>query len=169
MRILYVIALLLVGAGLFAANEAYDAWVQEGYVRQSNEAVRQEIAALNLERDRLSQVDPAPLRFSADALSEFFSRTVEAGEVLGAGVRVEARSVSQGIAAPLAFADFRQGVQLCELTLQAAMEGEQAPAILAMFEEELGTLPVAVRKVTARKVGRDVALTMEIDLFGRTP
>ena len=169
MRILYLLAVVLVGIGLFAANSAYEASVQEEYQVAANETLKQEIAALNFEMEQLKRVDPAPLRYSPDALSEFFSRTVEAGEVLGAGVRVEARSAMQGVAVPMQFTEFRQGVQLCALTLQAAMEGDQAPAILAMFEEELATLPAAVRKVTARKVGRDVALTMDIDLFGRTP
>lgn len=169
MRILYLLAVVMVGIGLFAANEAYNAYEQETYLVAANEALKQEIAALNAEMEQLKKVDPAPLRYSADSLSEFFSRTVEAGEVLGAGVRVEARSAAQGLAAPMTFTDFRQGVQVCNLTLQAAMEGDQAPAILAMFEEELKNLPAAVRKATARKAGRDVALTMEIDLFGRTP
>ena len=169
MRILYVLAVVLVCIGLFAANSAYEASVQEGYQIATNDSLKQEIAALNIEMEQLKHVDPAPLRYSPDALSEFFSRTVEAGEVLGAGVRIEALAAAQGIAAAMQFNEFRQGVQMCQLSLTAAMEGDQAPAILAMFEEELATLPAAVRKVTARKVGRDVALTMEIDLFGRTP
>jgi hypothetical protein len=169
MRALYVISIVALLLGALAGMSALDARDATLAAEANNAALRAETQKLEAEGALLRKLDPWPLLYSADALSELFSRTVEAGEVLGAGVRIESRNAMGGIMAPMTFTDFRQGVQVCPVTLSAAMEGEQAPAILAMFEEELGNLPAAVRRVTARKVNRDVALSMDIDVFGRTP
>ncbi|MHB8872385.1 MAG: hypothetical protein ACYC8T_01740 [Myxococcaceae bacterium] len=167
MRLLYLFIVISLGAAMWLGLSASDAYDAAAAARASNETLRSELQGLAGEVAALEQVEPSPLRYSDDALSEFFSRTVEAGEVLGAGVRVEPGEAALG-STTMVFSEFRQGIQVCQVTLQAAMEGDQAPAILAMFEEELADLPVAVRKLTARKVGRDVAVTMNVDVLGRT-
>jgi len=99
-----------------------------------------------------------------DALAEFFTRTVEAGEVLGAGVRIEPR---EAMHRTLTFVDIKPGVRRCSLTLRAGLEASGAAPILAMFEEELADLPVSVRKVSARTVNDVVSVSMDVDVFGR--
>ena len=168
MRMLYVIAALALGAAVVLGIFANDAREAAARIRSNNDALQEEIGTLMAEAARLEQVDPAPLRFSADALSEFVTRTVEAGEVLGAGVRVQPRDASMGVQA-MSFQHFREGLQVCPVTLQAGLEAHGAAAILAMFEEELADLPVAVRKINARSMTDAVVLTMDVDVFGRSP
>lgn len=168
MRLLHVFSILSVLAAGWLGNSAYNAREALTLARASNEAVRAELQTLALEVAMMQKVEPSPLRFTEDAMSAFFSRTVEAGEVLGAGVRVEPRDANAG-ARTMSFTEFRHGVLVSQVTLQAAMEGDSAPAVLSMFEEELADLPVTVRKLTARKVGHDVAVTMDVDVFGRMP
>ena len=125
-----------------------------------------ELTPLEAEVAMIRKVEPAPLKYADDALSEFFSRTVEAGEVLGAGVRVEPRGAAMGTR-DMIFNEFKQGVRVCQVSLSAGLETEGAAAILAMFEEELADLPVTVRKASAKVVGDTVSLSMDIDVFGR--
>ncbi len=167
MRLLYLFSLLALGLTAWLGVGANDAREATMAARAQNAVMRAELRRLEDEVATMEKIEPMPMRFSDDAMSEFFSRTVEAGEVLGAGVRIEPRDAALG-ARTMAFVDFRNGVRVCPTKLQAAMEGDQAPAVLAMFEEELADLPVAVRKIAARKAGRDVSVTMEVDVFGRT-
>ena len=168
MRLLYVFSAIAVALALWLGVSANDAREAMNNARANNEVLRTELAGLATEVAAMQKVEPSPLRFSDDALATFFSRTIEAGEVLGAGVRVEARDSALS-ARPMSFGEFRQGVLVCPVRLQVAMEGENAPATLSMFEEELADLPIAVRKLTARVSGPEVALLMDIDVFGRTP
>jgi len=164
MRIYYVVGFLALVGAVLLGMYANDTWEETGRIRARNEAMRAELASLAAEVGTLENLEPSPLRFADDALDEFFTRTVEAGEVLGAGVRIE----PQGMAARnLVFSDFRQGVRRCPVTLRAGLESSGAAPILAMFEEELADLPVAVRKVSARSINDVVTLSMDVDVFGR--
>jgi hypothetical protein len=168
LRALYLTSLVSLTAALWLGLEAWDGFEAASAAQASLQGLTEQVAALEREINTAQALDPWPLKYSPDAMSEFFSRTVEAGEVLGAGVRVEARDTLQ-FAARISFSDLRPGIQVSRVTLQAAMEGEHAPAILAMFEEELASLPASVRKIAARRVARDVAVTFDVDVFGRTP
>lgn len=168
MKVFYIVAAVLVAASVWIiaeANELYDLVV---FQRGANETLRSETQSLEAEAATLASTPPWPLRFSDDALSELFSRAIEAGEVLGAGVRIEPRDTY--VSGPrLTFAPFRQGIQMAPVTAQIAMRGTEAPALLAIFEEELRELQIAVRKLSARQAGNDVAVSIDIDVFGRAP
>ena len=165
-KFLYLLSLAAVAGSILLGMFADDNRTLALRVRGRNDALLAELQPLEVEVGAMRKAEPAPLKYAADALSEFFSRTVEAGEVLGAGVRVEPREAAMGVRS-MAFVDFRQGVRVCPVSLQAGLEAEGAAAILAMFEEELGDLPVTVRKVSARLVGDSVSVSMDIDVFGR--
>jgi len=166
MRLYYILALLLLGSATFLGMLANDARESAARVESRNASLRVELASLGSEIDAMERLAPSPLRFSGDALAEFFTRTVEAGEVLGAGVRIEPRDTG---GRTLAFVNFKQGLKRCGLTLRAGLEASGAAPILAMFEEELADLPVTVRKVTARVVNDVVTVSMDVDVFGRSP
>jgi hypothetical protein len=165
MRIFYVLSLLVVAGAIFLGMVAQDNWDAAKATRARNDRMVAELKQRNEEVQRLEGLEPAPLRFADDALAEFFTRTVEAGEVLGAGVRVQPRNEVSGRS--MTFTEHRQGVKMCQVTLQAGLEVQGAAPILAMFEEELADLPVTVRKITARNQRDTIALTMEVDVFGR--
>lgn len=164
MKVIYILSALAVVGGIYLGMEANDAWEATASARMTNEALVLELANLESEVARMQQLEPSPLRFADDALSEFFTRTVEAGEVLGAGVRVEPREMN---ARAISFREFRQGVKLAQVTLRAGLEASGAAPILAMFEEELADLPVAVRSASARNMNDVVTVTMDVDVFGR--
>ncbi len=166
MRFLYFFSLVAVAGAIGLGKVAWDQREETQAVQASNESLQGQIANLEADIQAAEKSDPWPLRFAGQALSEFFTRTVEAGEVLGAGVRMRPRNEAMGARA-MSFVDHVQGVKKCEVTLQAGLEMDGAAAILAMFEEELRNLQVAVRKVTAKSSGDAIALTMEIDVFGR--
>lgn len=166
MPVIYSIALILLLVSGWLGLEANDAYDAAAAARGANVELEAELARLELDRARLDRLEPNPLRFNTEALSIFYSRVLEAGEVLGAGVRVQSRDSDMGMTA-LVFQDQGQGVGVCRVTLQAAIEGEDAIPVLAMFEEELAELPVTVRAVTAKRVSADIGLTMDVDIFGR--
>lgn len=165
-RFLYLVSLLALGGSILLGMLADDDRTAGARVRSRNEALLAELKPLELEVAQMRRAEPAPLKYADDALSEFFSRTVEAGEVLGAGVRVEPRGAEMGVRGMI-FNEYRQGVRVCQVTLQAGLEAEGAGAILAMFEEELADLPVTVRKASAKLVGDTVSVSMDVDVFGR--
>ncbi|MGC4120218.1 MAG: hypothetical protein QM765_37680 [Myxococcales bacterium] len=164
-KILYIVSLLALGTSILFGMLADDNRTQAQRMASRNQALMEELKPLEAEVAMIRKVEPAPLKFADDALSEFFSRTVEAGEVLGAGVRVEPRG-SMG-SRDMIFNEFKQGVRVCQVSLSAGLEAEGAAAILAMFEEELADLPVTVRKASAKLMGDSVSLSMDIDVFGR--
>lgn len=165
MRSLYVFAVLFVlgSVGLLVLSD--EEWTQKGQFEGNNVILQQQLDELTAEAAGLERLEPFPLKYKQDALSELFTRAVEAGEVLGAGVRLESRGFS-GMG-ELRFVEFKSGVQKCEVTVQASMEKEGAAAILTMLEEELGELPVSVRKTKVRVMDSVVSVSMDVDLFGR--
>jgi len=165
MKVLYLLSFIAALGATLLGVYADDSWQQAKSVRSQNESLRAEMQPLEAELHLIQKAEPWPLKFAEDAISEFFSRTVEAGEVLGAGVRVEQRD--GGGQRTLNFQDFKAGVRMCPVTLQAGLEREGAAAILAMFEEELADLPVTVRKVDARLMGEAVTVSIDVDVFGR--
>lgn len=164
MKVLYILSALAVVGGIFLGMEANDAWDATERARMTNQQLNLELANLEAEVVAMQKLEPSPLRYADDALSEFFTRTVEAGEVLGAGVRIEPREMNMRA---INFREFRQGVKVAQVTLRAGLETSGAAPILAMFEEELADLPVAVRSASARSMNDVVTLTMEVDVFGR--
>lgn len=165
-KILYLFSLFALGGSILLGMFADEARTQGQRAASRNQSLMEELKPLEAEVAMIRKVEPAPLKFADDALSEFFSRTVEAGEVLGAGVRVEPRGGSMG-SRDMQFLEFKQGVRVCQVALSAGLETEGAAAILAMFEEELADLPVTVRKASAKVMGESVSLSMDIDVFGR--
>lgn len=164
-NVLYILAAVCLAGAAFLgldASDTHDATVAE---RAQNAGLQNEVQQLQTEKAQLESVEPFPLRFSQDALSEFFSRSLEDGEVLGAGVRMEPRGNTGSNV--YTFAPLRDGVETCPVTIRAAMEGAQAPAILALFEEDLAALPVTVKKVKADIFGKNVSVIMDVDVFGR--
>jgi|GEM_PF-5975668 len=166
MRSLYVMTVVFVLGSLGLGMLAKDEWEEADRLEARNRGLQVDFDALSAESGSLDRAEPFPLRFKEDALSELFSRAIEAGEVLGAGVRVEPRNASMGVQ-EMQFVEFKAGVQRCEVTLQAGLEREGAGAILTMLEEELGELPVSVRKTRVRLVGQAVSVSMDVDVFGR--
>jgi hypothetical protein len=165
-KILYLISLFALAGSIVLGMLADDNRTQGMRMASRNQALMDELTPLEAEVAAIRRVEPAPLKFADDALSEFFSRTVEAGEVLGAGVRVEPRGASMG-SRDMIFNEFKQGVRVCQVSLSAGLEAEGAAAILAMFEEELADLPVTVRRASAKVMGESVSLSMDVDVFGR--
>ncbi len=166
MPLIYAVTLILMALSAWLGVEASDAYDAAEAAQGVNLTLEGELQQLALDRARFDHLVPGPLRFNADALSDFYSRVMEAGEVLGAGVRVQSRDADTGMTA-LVFQDQGQGVGVCRVTLHAAIEGDDATPVLAMFEEELAELPVTVRTVAARRVSADIGLTMDVDIFGR--
>jgi len=164
MRVYYIVAFLALAGAVFFGMLASDAYEQAARARATNASISQDLSRLGAEAAPREELAPEPLRCSDDALAEFFTRTVEAGEVLGAGVRIEPR---EAMHRTLTFVDIKPGVRRCSLTLRAGLEASGAAPILAMFEEELADLPVSVRKVSARTVNDVVSVSMDVDVFGR--
>ena len=166
MRALYVFAVLFFVGAIGLGVKGNDEWEEAERLEARNRGLEADFNALQTEAGSLERAEPFPLRFKEDALSELFSRAIEAGEVLGAGVRVEPRNASMGVQ-EMAFVEFKAGVQRAEVTLQAGLEREGAAAILTMLEEELAELPVSVLKTRVRLVGQAVSVSMDVDVFGR--
>ncbi|MEN9797002.1 MAG: hypothetical protein RL653_698 [Pseudomonadota bacterium] len=165
MRSLYVFAVLFVLGSVGLLVLADEEWSQKGQFEGNNVILQQQLDELTVEAAGLERLEPFPLKFKQDTLSDLFTRAVEAGEVLGAGVRLEARGF--GNMGEMRFVEFKSGVQKCEVTVQASMEKEGAAAILTMLEEELGELPASVRKTKVRVMDSVVSVSMDVDLFGR--
>lgn len=170
MPVLYVISAVLVLATTWmgmSASESYDQYVA---AENANAALQQELETLQQRRAELEASRPGPLRPAAEALSVFYARMLEAGEVLGAAVRVEPRGAEFGQQV-LQFEDpggGEVGLQVCRARLFAAMEGDDTIPVMSMVEEELQDLPVTVTSVMARRAGGDIALSVDVDIFGRT-
>lgn len=166
MRVLYVLALVFGLGALGLAKMASDQWADVSSTRVVNDSLRDQIVQLDASVRAARQRDPWPLQYADLAMSQFFTRTVEAGEVLGAGVRIKPRNEMLGVKA-VSFVEHVPGVKRSEVTLHAGLELEGAPAILAMLEEELADMQLIVRKVTARASTDALAVTMDIDVLGR--
>ena len=165
-KFFYLLSLAALAGSVLLGMFADDERLAAQNARRQNDALLAELRPLEQEVAVIRKAEPAPLRYAADAVSEFFSRTVEAGEVLGAGVRIEPREASMGTTG-MTYSDYKYGVRVCQVSLSAGLEAQGAGAILAMFEEELADLPVTVRKTSARLMGTSVSVSMEIDVFGR--
>jgi hypothetical protein len=168
MPLLYVISLILVVSGGWLGLSASDAYSQYVATENSNAQLQQEIEGLKARNVELQNMAPGPVRPSVEALSVFYSRMLEAGEVLGAAVRIESRGVDVG-QNTLLFEDpggGEVGLQVCRARLSAAMEGDDSIPIMSMMEEELQDLPVTVTAVTARRSGGDLTLLVDVDVFG---
>lgn len=165
MRLVYVLAVLLVGGGIALMSNANDLRTENKRLVARAMGVRRDIEALDVAFAELQRGAPSPLRYSADALSELVSRTIEAGEVLGGGVRVgPGRDTA---AQTIAFLPFKPGIQVAHVSIEAGLDVDGAAAILTMFEEELHELSVTVRSIRAQVSGETVSLVMEVDVFGR--
>lgn len=170
MPVLYLISVVLVLGSTWVGLSASDAYDQYVAASVTNASLQQELEVIQQRRAQLEAAKPGPLRPSAEALSVFFSRMVEAGEVVGAGVRVEPRGAEFG-QQTLQFEDpggGEVGINVCRARLQAAMEGDDTIPVMSMVEEEMQDMPVTVVSVLARRSGRDFALTVDVDIFGRT-
>jgi len=170
MPLLYVISVLLVFATGWLGMTASDSYDQYVSTQSLNTQLAQDIESLKQRHAELRTLSPGPLHPSPQALSVFYSRMLEAGEVLGAAVHVEARGAEFGQAA-LQFEDpggGEVGLQVCRARVTIGMEGDDSIPIMSMVEEELQDLPVTVTSVTARRAGGDFTLLVDVDIFGRT-
>jgi hypothetical protein len=171
MRVLYVICAVLVTGSLWVGLMANDAYKALTRAEVMNARIQKEYEDVQAQRAELEKAGAGPLLASPEALSVFYSRLLEAGEVLGAAVRIEPRNAAFG-AQVLTFEDpggGEVGLQVCRARLQAAMQGDDTIPVLSMVEEELQDLPVTVTGVEARLSGGDIALTVDVDIFGRVP
>ena len=135
MRILYIPALLLVCIAGGVGMIAYDQWEQLDAARAQTAAAQAELDALAAESAALEKLDESmPVKYAADAVSEFVARALEAGEVLGAGVRIE-QSAAGGDAG-FVIAELKYGLKVAPLAIEAAAEIDGAPALFSMLEEE---------------------------------
>lgn len=110
--------------------------------------------------------DALQVKFAADALSEFYMRVMEAGEVLGAGVRIAPAGVN-GTSGTPQFTTVKYGMQVAPVVVDAAAPTGAAPALFALLWEELDAMPVSVKKITAHPRSGVIALQLEVDIFGR--
>lgn len=167
MRALNILTLLLLaGTGLLGV-QAYDQSEEAATQAAANDSAAGEIALLAAEAQAMERVEETtPLKFAEDALAEFYIRALEAGEVLGAGVRIEARDAASAGGAPQ-FNPFKHGLRVAHAAVQAAAEADEAPAIFSLIEEEIAAMPVAVRRAAVRMVGDTATLRLEVDVFGR--
>ncbi len=168
MPVLYaLIAIALAASAWFGvgANDAHDAAAAQ---RIANETLRAQGGTLRAELQSLEELPKMPLRYDRDALSIFVTRALEAGETLGAGLRVSPRDqVGGGAPGAVPFVPVRAGVDVAHLTIQGGIEGAEAPAVLTLLEEDLMDLPITVSRVKVTQVGRDVGLSMDVDVPGR--
>lgn len=166
MRFLFVLSFFLILGTLGLAYLAEGQFEKVSQVRSENDALRVAIQQLEVETAELSGErfsDPIQVKFAADALADFYMRLMEAGEVLGAGVRITSRS-GGGVAQ---FAPVKYGVLVAPVTMEAAADSAAAPALFAMLEDELNALPVSVRKLTARPQSGVITIQLDVDIFGR--
>ena len=166
MRLLYLLSVIALGCAAWLGVSANDSFDSAASARSNNETLRADGEKLVAEAKSLVGLQPSPLLYENDALSEFVHSTLEAGEVLGAGVRVEPRDEQTGNT-QMTFAPLHEGVDRCQVTIEAAMDGAEAPAVLAMIEDEMSNLPVTVTKIAAHKESSDMAVSMDVDVFGR--
>lgn len=169
MRFLLFLAVLLIlasmGLGYFAVvqfDSASTAESKNASLRLENQRLQAELTELKSD----AYADPIQVKFAADALSDFYMRLMEAGEVLGAGVRI-APGAGGGSGGTPQFAVVKYGVQVAPVVVDAAALTSAAPALFAMLWEELEALPVSVKKISARPQGGVIALQLEVDIFGR--
>lgn len=169
MRILIFIGALCILGMLGLTTVAVSQFESVANVMVVNERLRLENQQLEGDMNELkSDVygEPLQVKFAADALSEFYMRVMEAGEVLGAGVRI-APAGSSGTTGTPQFATIKYGVQVAPVVVDAAAPASAAPALFALLWEELDAMPVSVKKITAHPRSGVVALQLEVDIFGR--
>jgi len=151
-----------------SANDAHTEW---RLAERNAQALQEDIQTLKMRKASLEAMPPGPIWPSPQALSKYFARMVEAGEVLGAYVRIESRAFAS-TQAPLVFEPMSAqevGVQVCRTKLNTTFEGVDSLPLMAMLEDELSDLPVTVTSIIARQNGGDVALSFDVDVFGRAP
>jgi hypothetical protein len=165
MRLLYATAVLTLCLAAGVVYFGVKTLVVARGVETENLAVQAELAQLRAERQMLeAQPDTLPARFKDDALSEFFSRTLEAGEVLGSGIRIE--GTGTGSANPV-FQPLKFGLQFASVRVTAATMAADGPALLSMLEDEIADLPVVIRRAIARPMDDTVSVELDVDVFGR--
>ena len=160
----YLVALVLLVIAPLASLDAFDRFDAQATAQAETAELDRKLAQLELDRARLVQT-PVTLqvKFMPEALSDFFSRSVEAGEVLGIGVRIENRDA----AAPQPqFHELKHGLFVAPVAIQASTDLAAAPALISMLEEELASLPVSVSAVKARLQADSVMVRMDVDVFG---
>jgi hypothetical protein len=169
MPVLYaMIIAALAGAAWFAvsANDAHNAVTALEY---NNNDLRTKHDSIEGEIHTIEALSPMPLRYDRDAVSEFVNRTTEAGETLGAGLRVvPAGDVGGGSATMVTFTPVRPGLDVAHLVVSGAIEGDQAaPAVMTLLEEGFVDMPVAVTKAKVILLGKNLSVTMDVDVPGR--
>jgi hypothetical protein len=170
MRLLVGSLVFLFLAGAVAlAIFAQDEWERAQTLAEEANRLRAEIDDLGSERVALSKIHGSrPVKPAAEALSELVNRAVEVGEVLGAGLRVELRNADGSVSTTAShFAEVRHGLKSASVALETAADLESAPALFSLLEDELGALPVVIRKAVANVVAGTVALRLEVEVFGR--
>jgi hypothetical protein len=164
MRKFYLLALITLPVTAWIAFMAASKWQDVRTARDQNDGIRAEIAGIERETHQMEQVqDYLPAKYTQDALSDFFTRTLEAGEVLGAGVRIEGRSETQ----TMNFQPLKYNLQVAQAAVQAAAERQAAPALFSMLEEEIHAMPVVIRSAEAKVFEHAVTLRLEVEVFGR--
>jgi hypothetical protein len=165
MRKLYLLALVSLPLTAWIGLLAYQEFEAIGSIRAENAQIRAEIQQVDVDvQQMLDASESLPAKYARDALSDFFTRSLEAGEVLGAGVRIENRGGGEG---GIQFRPLRYGLQVAQAGVQAAAERNAAPALFAMLEDEIGAMPVVIRSSEARVFQNSVTLKLEVDVFGR--
>jgi hypothetical protein len=163
MRILYALAVGMVLASGWLAWSIQEVWEEAKRTRDANEALQARVHALDAELAEVrGWTELAKPKYAVEAISDFYSRSIEAGEVLGVGVRIE---TPQGPASE--FTDLKYGLMVTRATIKAAAPIAGAAALFSMLEEEIAELPVAVRAAEAQIHDDSVALQLEVDVFGR--
>jgi hypothetical protein len=167
MRVIYILAVCTLPLTVWIAMSAYEQYEQANAVRDENNTTRQNLLSAETELAELEKMtDLLPAKFMRDAQSEFYTRTVEAGEVLGAGVRIEATGQTP-TGKGMVFRPLRNGLSVASASVTAVAQAIAAPGLFSMLEDEIGSMPVTIRKATAKQMGDSVSLRLEVDVFGR--
>lgn len=171
MSYLHVLTVALMLAATWLGLSTMDAHTEWQMALRNNENLESEIQTLQTKKAELKAMPPSPLHSTPEELSVFVSRMLEAGEVLGAALRVESRSSLSGQTA-LTFETppgNEVGLQVCRARINATLEGDDALPILSMLEEEMADMPVTVTSVTGRRNGSEMTLNVDVDVYGRIP
>lgn len=164
-------SVVLVMAAAWLGLSAWDAYDEWDLANRNVQNIERELETLKARKAELLKASESPVPVAAKALSTYFSRMLEAGEVLGAGVRIEARQAAS-LQTPLVFeapTGPEVGLQVCRTKLHAQFEGADVFPIVAMLEDELKDLPITVTSISAKQSGGDLALAFDVDVFGRNP
>jgi hypothetical protein len=157
--------------GLVGIGMGYDALgrhEEAAALEVENAQVRARVEQLRADLAEVQAVEElAPVKYMDQALSTFVTSSVEAGEILGAGVRVGSRTAMSGGPIHFPAAELKYQLRVASVELEATSPLNTAPAVLALIEEELRTLPVTIRHARAERMHEIVRLKLEVDVFGR--